>query len=85
MDVGAIEFIHRAIINQRDNNKAVLLMSFELDEILDVSDRILVMHDGEIVADIPAHETNEQELGLLMAGTSYEEVLEHRQQQKEGV
>lgn len=85
LDVGAIEFIHRAIINQRDNNKAVLLMSFELDEILDVSDRILVMHDGEIVADIPAHETNEQELGLLMAGTSYEEVLEHRQQQKEGV
>ncbi|MGX7108262.1 ABC transporter ATP-binding protein [Facklamia miroungae] len=74
LDVGAIEFIHQALINERDKNKAVLLMSFELDEIMNLSDRILVMFDGKIVADIPASDTNEEELGLLMAGTPYEEV-----------
>ena len=79
LDVGAIEFIHKALIAERDDQKAVLLMSFELDEILNVSDRIIVMHDGHIMADIPASETNEQEIGLMMAGTSYEEVLSHRQ------
>ncbi|WP_124057463.1 ABC transporter ATP-binding protein [Vaginisenegalia massiliensis] len=80
LDVGAIEFIHKALIEQRDANKAVLLMSFELDEILNVSDRIIVMYDGKIVADIDAKETNEQELGLMMAGTSYQEVLALRTQ-----
>lgn len=79
LDVGAIEFIHKQIIEQRDKGKAVLLMSFELDEIINVSDRILVMFEGHIVADIPAHETNEQEIGLMMSGTSYEEVLSQRQ------
>lgn len=79
LDVGAIEYIHKALIQERDENKAVLLMSFELDEILNVSDRILVMHDGHIVADIAADSTNEQEIGLMMAGTSYEEVLAQRQ------
>ena len=79
LDVGAIEFIHQSLIDERDNNKAVLLMSFELDEILNVSDRILVMYDGKIVADIPTDETNEEELGLLMAGTSYDTVLKNRQ------
>lgn len=78
LDVGAIEFIHKQLIEERDNNKAVLLMSFELDEIMNVSDRILVMYDGKIVANIPAGETNEEELGLLMAGTPYEEVLANR-------
>ncbi|UUX35443.1 ABC transporter ATP-binding protein [Fundicoccus culcitae] len=80
LDVGAIEYIHKALIQQRDENKAVLLMSFELDEILNVSDRILVMHDGQIVANMLADETNEQEIGLLMAGTSFEEVLAHRKE-----
>lgn len=80
LDVGAIEYIHQALINHRDKNKGVLLMSFELDEILDVSDRILVMFDGKIMADLPASETNEQELGLLMAGASLEEVLKGREQ-----
>ena len=79
LDVGAIEFIHKALIAERDDQKAVLLMSFELDEILNVSDRIIVMHDGHIMADIPASETNKQEIDLMMAGTSYEEVLSHRQ------
>ena len=74
MDVGAIEYIHQALIDQRDQNKAVLLMSFELDEILNVSDRILVVYDGKIVADLPADQTNKEELGLLMAGSTLEDV-----------
>ncbi|MCW6682225.1 ABC transporter ATP-binding protein [Aerococcaceae bacterium NML160702] len=80
LDVGAIEFIHKALIAERDKNRAVLLMSFELDEILNVSDRIIVMHDGEIIADIDAKETNEQEIGLMMAGTPYAEVVASRTQ-----
>lgn len=79
LDVGAIEFIHQQIIEQRDLGKAVLLMSFELDEILNVSDRILVMYEGKIVADVPADETNEQEIGLMMSGTPYDEVVAQRQ------
>lgn len=70
LDVGAIEFIHRRLIEQRDNGKAVLLISFELDEVINVSDRIAVIHDGEIVDIVTPEETTEQELGLLMAGHS---------------
>ncbi|SES76819.1 nucleoside ABC transporter ATP-binding protein [Oceanobacillus limi] len=69
LDVGAIEFIHKKLIEERDKGKAVLLVSFELDEIMDVSDRIAVMFDGKIVAYVKPEETNEQELGLLMAGS----------------
>ncbi|MGF2615714.1 ABC transporter ATP-binding protein [Rossellomorea vietnamensis] len=69
LDVGAIEFIHSRLIEQRDNNKAVLLLSFELDEIINVSDRIAVIYEGEIVAIVDPKETTEQELGLLMAGS----------------
>lgn len=72
LDVGAIEFIHKRLIEQRTHGKAVLLMSFELDEILNVSDRIAVMYDGKIVAILNPEETNERELGLLMAGSSLE-------------
>lgn len=72
LDVGAIEYIHKRLIEQRDNGKAVLLMSFELDEILNVSDRIAVMYDGKIVAIVKPKETTQQELGLLMAGSSLE-------------
>ena len=72
LDVGAIEFIHKRLIEQRDNGKAVLLMSFELDEILNVSDRIAVMYEGNIVAIVEPKETTQQELGLLMAGSSLE-------------
>lgn len=68
LDVGAIEFIHKRLIEQRDQGKAVLLMSFELDEIMDVSDRIAVMHGGKIVGIVDADKTSETELGLLMAG-----------------
>ncbi|GAA5415165.1 galactose/methyl galactoside import ATP-binding protein MglA [Paraliobacillus ryukyuensis] len=70
LDVGAIEFIHKRLIEERDKGKAVLLLSFELDEILNVSDRIAVMFDGNIVANVKPEETNEQELGLLMAGST---------------
>ncbi|MFA1821226.1 ABC transporter ATP-binding protein [Virgibacillus oceani] len=72
LDVGAIEFIHNKIIEERDRGKAILLVSFELDEILDVSDRIAVIFDGKIVAERKPEETNEQELGLLMAGSQKE-------------
>lgn len=72
LDVGAIEFIHRRLIEERDKGKAVLLVSFELDEIMDVSDRIAVMFDGKIVANVKPETTNEQELGLLMAGSQAE-------------
>lgn len=70
LDVGAIEFIHSRLIEQRDNGKAVLLISFELDEVRNVSDRIAVIYDGQIVDELLPKETSEQELGLLMAGHS---------------
>jgi ABC-type uncharacterized transport system ATPase subunit len=73
LDVGAIEFIHKRLIEQRDKFKAVLLISFELEEILNVSDRIAVIHEGEIVGVVDPKETTENELGLLMAGYSLEE------------
>lgn len=74
LDVGAIEYIHRQIINQRDSGKAVLLVSLELSEVMGISDRILVMHSGKIVADLKPSETTEQELGLYMSGAKHMEV-----------
>ncbi len=75
LDVGAIEFIHKRLIEQRDRGKAVLLISFELDEVMNVSDRIAVIHDGKIIDVVDAGETTEQELGLLMAGHSKDEMV----------
>ena len=69
LDVGAIEYIHKKLVEQRDKGKVVLLVSFELDEVMNLSDRILVMYEGEIVADIDPKTTTTQELGLYMAGT----------------
>lgn len=69
LDVGAIEYIHKQLIAQRDEGKAVLLVSLELDEVMNVSDRILVMYEGEVVADVKPEEVTIQELGLYMAGT----------------
>ena len=68
VDIGAIEFIHRRLIAMRDAGKAVLLVSVELDEVMSLSDRILVMFDGLIVGEMPAAEATEQKLGLMMAG-----------------
>jgi len=68
LDVGAIEYIHKRIIEERDKNKAILLVSLELDEIMDVSDRIAVIYNGEIAGIVDASATNENELGLMMSG-----------------
>jgi simple sugar transport system ATP-binding protein len=68
VDIGAIEFIHQQIIRLRDEGKAILLVSVELDEIFSLSDRIAVMFDGQIMGERIPSETNEKELGLLMAG-----------------
>jgi len=68
LDVGAIEYIHKQIVAQRDAGKAVLLVSLELDEVMNVSDRILVMYEGEIVGELDPKQTTVQELGLYMAG-----------------
>ncbi|KGR73953.1 ABC transporter ATP-binding protein [Ureibacillus sinduriensis] len=73
LDVGAIEFIHKRLIEQRDKGKAVLLISFELDEVMNVSDQIAVIYDGYIIDTVSPHETTEQELGLLMAGQSLQD------------
>ena len=74
LDVGAIEYIHRQLVVQRDEGKAVLLVSLELDEVMDVSDRILVMYEGEIVGEFDPKKTTEEELGLYMAGARRMEV-----------
>ncbi len=68
LDVGAIEYMHRQIVNARDNGKAVLVVSFELSEVMQLADRILVMFEGEIVANVKPSEVTENELGLYMAG-----------------
>ena len=72
LDVGAIEYIHKRLIGERDKGKAVLVVSFELDEILNLSDRIAVIHDGKIQGIVKPSETNKQELGVLMAGGELE-------------
>ncbi len=74
LDVGAIENIHKQLIAQRDAGKACLLVSLELDEVIDVPDRILVMYEGEIVGELDPKATNENELGLYMAGAKRNEV-----------
>ena len=68
LDVGAIEYIHKELVAERDRGKAVLLVSLELDEVMSLSDRILVMYEGEIVGELDPKETDIKELGLYMAG-----------------
>jgi len=68
LDVGAIEYIHAQLVKERDEGKAVLLVSLELDEVMSLSDRILVMYEGEIVGELDPKQTTVQELGLYMAG-----------------
>ncbi len=74
LDVGAIEYIHKQLVAQRDAGKAVLLVSLELDEVMDVPDRILVMYEGEIVGELDPKTTTQEELGLYMAGAKRDEV-----------
>lgn len=68
LDVGSIEYIHKRLVEQRDKGKAVLLISLELDEILNLSDRIAVLNQGERIGVVNASETNENEIGMMMAG-----------------
>ena len=77
LDVGAIEYIHSQLVKQRDEGKAVLLVSLELEEVMSLSDRILVMYEGEIVGEFDPKQTTVQELGLYMTGA-------RRQDQKGG-
>ena len=74
LDVGAIEYIHRQLVAERDAGKAVLLVSLELDEVMNLSDRILVMYEGEIVGEFDPKTVSVQELGLYMAGAKRMEV-----------
>jgi len=73
LDVGAIEYIHKQLIQQRDNGKAVLLISLELEEVMNISDRIIVMYEGEIVGELDPNNVSENELGLYMAGSKRSE------------
>ncbi|MGE4353387.1 MAG: ATP-binding cassette domain-containing protein, partial [Oscillospiraceae bacterium] len=68
LDIGAIEYIHKQLVAQRDAGKAVLLVSLELDEVMNLSDRILVMYEGEIVGELDPKTTSVVELGLYMSG-----------------
>ncbi len=74
LDVGAIEYIHKQLVAQRDSGKAVLLVSLELDEAMDVSDRILVMYEGELVGQLDPKKVTVEELGLYMAGAKRDTV-----------
>lgn len=76
LDVGAIEFIHQQIVKSRDEGMAVLLVSLELEEVMNLSDRILVMYEGEIVGELDPKKTTVQELGLYMAGAKRDTVKE---------
>lgn len=81
LDVGAIEHVHKNLINARDNDRAVLLVSLELDEVMNLSDVIFVMFNGEIVAKLNPKETNVNEIGLYMSGAkrmSKEEIEEDK-------
>jgi simple sugar transport system ATP-binding protein len=73
LDVGAIEYIHKQLVTERSAGKGVLLVSLELDEVMDVSDRILVIYEGAIVANLKPKEVSYQELGLYMAGSKRKE------------
>jgi simple sugar transport system ATP-binding protein len=68
LDVGSIEFVHSQIIAERDRGKAIILFSLELDEILALADRIIVMYEGEIVGVLPRESATEEQLGLMMTG-----------------
>ena len=72
--MGAIEYIHKQLVAQRDAGKGVLLVSLELDEVMNVSDRILVLYEGEIVGEFDPKQVSVEELGLYMAGSKRKEV-----------
>ena len=75
VDIGAIEFIHKQLIALRNEGCAILLVSVELDEIMSLSDRILVMNNGQMVGELAREEADEQQLGLMMAGIGAEDSI----------
>ena len=79
LDVGAIEYIHKQIVAERDKGRAVLLVSLELDEVMNLSDRILVIYEGEIVGEFDPKKTTVEELGLYMAGAKKQGRRKHEQ------
>ncbi len=79
LDVGSIEYIHKRIVQKRDEGSAVLLISPELDEIMELSDRIVVMYRGKIIANLPNKGVTKEQVGLLMAGVTPEEALSEDQ------
>ena len=83
LDVGAIEYIHKQIVAERDKGKAVLLVSLELDEVMNLSDRILVMYEGELVGELDPKNTTVQELGLYMAGAKRQEKYARKEADKQ--
>lgn len=83
LDVGAIEYIHKQLLKQRDSGKAILLVSLELEEVFGLADRILVMHGGEIVAECNPNEVTVQELGLYMGGVKQDKFKEANEDGKE--
>ena len=85
LDVGAIEYIHQMLVKQRDEGAAILLISLELDEVMNLSDRILVMFEGGIVADLDPGEVTVQELGLYMAGSKRQDMTAGRDEEGQDV
>jgi ABC-type uncharacterized transport system ATPase subunit len=79
LDIGAIEYIHKQLVKERDAGKAVLLVSLELEEVMNISDRILVMYGGEIVGELDPHTTTVQEMGLYMVGAKHNAVVLEKQ------
>lgn len=82
LDVGAIEYIHKRLVEERDKGRGVLLVSLELDEVMALSDRIAVIYDGKIVGVLDAKEATENELGILMAGGTLDKIKEGYNEKK---
>ena len=74
VDVGAIEYIHKKLCEERDNGVAILLVSTELDEVMKLSDRVCVMYEGRIMGTVKPTETDVETMGLMMGGTPYEDL-----------
>jgi simple sugar transport system ATP-binding protein len=76
VDIGATEYIHQRLIEQRDQGTAILLISDDLDEVLALSDRIAVLYEGQIMGVVERQDTNVEELGMMMAGVRQEQLAE---------
>ena len=77
VDIGATEYIHQRLLQQRDNGTAILLISEDLDEIRTLSDRIAVMYEGRIIGIVERNQATVEQIGLMMAGISIEEAMQH--------